>query len=81
MLRLEKETELYSQIYSNGYVELKGSVFGSVVCAKFSLRSNSSLYDNHLLNATIDISKLPKDFVGFRLLKEESKFDILKYAN
>ena len=80
-LILSKDTEVYGQVYSNGYLELQGEVFGSVVCAQFLLKTPSSVYENHLLNATIDISQLPKGFVGFYLLKEDTQFEISKWLN
>ncbi|MCX6181891.1 MAG: hypothetical protein NT150_08195 [Bacteroidetes bacterium] len=81
ILILLKDTEVYGQVYSNGYLELQGEVFGSVVCAQFLLKTPSSVYENHLLNTTIDISQLPKGFVGFYLLKEDTQFEISKWLN
>jgi len=66
-------------VYSNGFLELKGEVFGSVVCQSFILRTASSVYENHLLNTTIDITKLPKNYVGVNWLKKENHFDIIKF--
>jgi hypothetical protein len=76
---LAKETEVYGLVYSNGFLELKGEVFGSVVCQSFILRTASSVYENHLLNTTIDITKLPKNYVGVNWLKKENHFDIIKF--
>jgi hypothetical protein len=76
---LAKETEVFGLVYSNGFLELKGEVFGSVVCQSFILRTASSVYENHLLNTTIDITKLPKNYVGVNWLKKESHYDIIKF--
>ena len=76
---LAKETEVYGLVYSNGFLELKGDVFGSVVCQSFILRTASSVYENHLLNTTIDVTKLPKNYVGVNWLKKESHYDIIKF--
>jgi len=81
LLSLSKDSEVYGQVYSNGLLEIKGSVYGSVVCEKFILRTNSSIYENHLLDATVDISKLPEGFIGVSLLKENKDLDILKWLN
>jgi hypothetical protein len=52
------------QVYSAGVTDLKGKVKGSVITNKFLLKTPSSVYENHLLNAAIDISALPVEYGG-----------------
>jgi len=76
---LEKNTVLTGHLYCNGLLDLKGSVYGSVLCKKLILKTPSAVYENHLLNAVIDRSKLPSYFVGFSLMHETPKLDIVKW--
>ena len=76
---LAKETELFGLVYNNGLLELKGNIYGSVICGGFMLRTASSIYENHLLNTSIDISALPQNYVGVNWLKKDSRFDIIKF--
>jgi hypothetical protein len=52
------------QIITNGALELKGCVNGSVTCSSFILHSVSGIYSNYLQDAKIDITKLSDCFVG-----------------
>ncbi len=47
-------------IYNKGYTELKGAVHGKVITEKFYLKTASSIYENNLLNATIDATECSK---------------------
>ena len=67
-ITVDEKALVYGQLYSDGFAEIKGTVHGHVTCGHFRLRTPSSTYDNHLLNATIDFSKLSTKFVGSALL-------------
>lgn len=77
-LEINEFTKIYGTVYCKGFVQLKGSIFGSLYCEGFTLKTASSLYENHLLNATIDYSKLPKDFVGVNLIQKPINQKIIK---
>lgn len=66
-------------VYSNGSVDLKGTVYGSVTTNTLLLYTASSVYENHLLNATIDPSKLSPFFVGASLTSETGLRKIIKW--
>lgn len=76
---LKKESLVNGHVYSSGLIDLQGSVYGSVACNKFILSTPSSVYENHLLNAVIDRSKLSKYFVGINLLARESNKKVIKW--
>ncbi len=59
-----KNATVSGQVYSNGFIELKGKVNGSVSCNEFRLYTPSSVYINHLLDTEILYSKLPEDYTG-----------------
>jgi hypothetical protein len=70
---------LEGQLYADGFAELQGTVYGSIACNKFTLKTASSVYENHLLNATIDNSKLSASFVGSALIFSENEKSIIKW--
>jgi cytoskeletal protein CcmA (bactofilin family) len=62
LVSIAKGTTVTGHVYSTGLLDLKGKVNGSVTAAKLLLRTPSSVYENHLLNAVIDISKISQQF-------------------
>ena len=62
---IEDSATITGQVFCKGNIELKGTINGSVYCNGFNLRTASSFYENHLLNATINFKKLPKTFAGY----------------
>jgi hypothetical protein len=64
LVSIGKECEITGQVYSNGLLDMQGAVNGNVTASRFLLRTPSSVYENHLLNAVIDITKLPSYFGG-----------------
>lgn len=78
-LSLDKNSSVMGYVYSNGLLDLKGSVYGSVMCSKFILSTPSSVYENHLLNAVIDRTKLSKHFVGSSLTSATDNRKVVKW--
>lgn len=78
-ISIERGVELTGQLYTNGAVDLKGSVYGNVICKKFMLKTPSSVYENHLLNAVIDITKLPETFAGIDLWLNDQNRKMVKW--
>jgi len=64
LLRIAKDARVYGIVTNLGFTELKGSVHGQLMTSGFTLRTPSSTYDNHLLDATISHEELPPEFVG-----------------
>ncbi len=56
-IRLEDSTTVHGNLYLEGVLQLKGTVHGSVYTEGFVLKTASSVYDNHILSATIDVRK------------------------
>ena len=50
----KKDCALYGFVYSSDYGSIQGSLYGSLFCAKLLLQTPSAVYENHLLNCTID---------------------------
>lgn len=80
-LTIPEKCFIFGQVYSNGYVDLKGTIKGSLMCNKLMLSTNSSVYENHLLNAIIDVSGLSKYYVGINLVEESQVKKVVKWLN
>ena len=78
---LKKNTFVYGQVFTSGYVDMQGVVVGSVMCNKILLTTPASVYENHLLNAEIDNTKLSKYFVGINLVEESEFKKVVKWLD
>jgi hypothetical protein len=79
--RLAQKSVVIGQLYSTGYAEVKGNVYGSVMCSDFILQTPSSIYENHLLNAGIDQQALPGYYTGINLIKTNVSKRIVKWLD
>lgn len=80
-ITLDKESVIIGQVYADGLLQLKGSVHGSVACQRFMLQTSSSLYDNFLLDAVIDYTKLSRYYLGSPLINTEERGGVLKWLH
>lgn len=78
---IKKNTIIMGQVYSNGYVQHNGVLIGSLYCENLILKTKASLYENHLLDATINLSDLSESFVGTSCLFEKSNRKIIDWLN
>lgn len=79
LIEIQKDAVVEGQVYADGFMDLKGTVFGSVACNKFVLKTPSSIYENHLLNAVIDQTKLSPYYAGSGLIKGGRIKKIIRY--
>ena len=79
-LLIEKESVVHGLVFSQGQTELKGRVNGSIFTQSFYLKTASSVYQNHLLNAEIT-NQLPKEFIPIPLLESSNKIKIIQWLN
>jgi cytoskeletal protein CcmA (bactofilin family) len=68
LIKTAEDCVVAGQIYTDGYLELHGRVEGEVTCRKFILKTPSSVYENYLVDAVIDPSLLPRQYVGSALI-------------
>jgi cytoskeletal protein CcmA (bactofilin family) len=70
-----KHTQIGGQVYSQGSVELKDStrITGSLFTGKFVYRTSYTLYENYLINTTIDSKALSPYYLGSNLLPAAKK--------
>lgn len=79
LIRMDTDTKMLGQIYSDGYLELKGNVIGGVMCKKIILNTASSFYENHLLNVRIDNSSLSSEYLMPAMLETSEKKGVMKW--
>jgi cytoskeletal protein CcmA (bactofilin family) len=81
LVSIDKQALLKGQLYVDGFADIKGEVRGSVWCNKFLLKTPSSIYENHLLDAVIDRSKLSSYYVGSALIAAGKRKKVIKWMN
>jgi hypothetical protein len=80
-LRLSKESVLEGSLYCNGYLDLQAAVKGLVMTNSFLLVTPSSVYENHVLNATINRKELSDHFSAGMIFGSKRKKSIAKWVN
>lgn len=71
-IKIASGANIWGEIYCEQNLELKGDVFGSVYTAGFMALESGSIYQNHLFNGTINSSKLPQEYAGLPLQKNNT---------
>lgn len=67
-LILSDGSNVTGQVYHQGDIQMEGSIYGSLYCEGFYLKTRRAYYENHLLDNVIDFEKLPQHFVAFDLI-------------
>ena len=75
-LIINDDCKLIGQVYCNGYCDFQGVLFGSLYTKGFISITENSFNQNLLLDACIDISRMPDEFSGINLLNNDTH---LKY--
>lgn len=78
-LCLDKKTLVQGEVYSSGQADVKGTIEGRLICSSIVLVTPSSVYDNHLLDAVIDRTKLSKYYAGVNVIGENRSNTIVKW--
>jgi len=72
---------VYGTVYCFGRTQLQGSVFGTVYTDRFFLNTESSNYENVILNGAINRDSLPKEFIVLPLFNDpnyKENYDLVK---
>ncbi|MDP4209206.1 MAG: hypothetical protein Q8928_10370 [Bacteroidota bacterium] len=75
-----ENAEINGRIYCDGRLQLKGKVYGGVYCKGFVLKTATSVYENHLLDVTIDFQKLSKYYSGSGIFKVTDRYKMIQWA-
>jgi len=70
---ISENTTVTGEVYCNKNIEIFGKVYGSVYANQFITKKSGSVYVNHLYNAEINSTKLPEQFCGLSIEKENLK--------
>jgi hypothetical protein len=81
-ISIAKDAKIQGQVYSNGILQMNGVIYGMAICRQIQLTTPSSVYENHLLDAVIDRSKLSPLFSGVSLESSDSTSkQVIKWLN
>lgn len=72
ILTIGEDTKMIGQVYCNGIISFKGTLFGSLFCRGFIHRMPNGLYNNYLFNVCIDYQRLPCEYGGLALTEKEN---------
>ncbi|NRR91368.1 hypothetical protein HSX10_07310 [Winogradskyella undariae] len=64
-LELKENTVVIGEVYCNQNLELRGQVLGTVFANNFIVKQSGSIYQSHIYNGTINVDKLPQQYIGF----------------
>jgi len=70
-IQIDDSAVIKGEVYCSKNLALQGSVFGSVYTNNFIVKKSGGVYVNHLFNGTINVKKLPIQYVGL-LINNES---------
>jgi cytoskeletal protein CcmA (bactofilin family) len=77
----EKGSRVEGQVYSSGYLQVAGSVHGHTAAGTLSVYTGGFTYDNYLLDAVFDYSKLDDHFVSSALFPVGDKKLLIKWID
>lgn len=80
-ITLGKNSIVEGELICYGHVDLKGTVKGSVTCAKFILKTNSAVYENHLMDAVINREARNSSWLGCLLIRGEGTENVIQWLN
>jgi cytoskeletal protein CcmA (bactofilin family) len=76
--QISEGCQVNGRVYCQGQIQIKGTVNGSVYGNVFILRTSSSIYENHLLNATIDFKALSRHYSGSLFFNVTDRYKSVK---
>lgn len=68
-------------VYCDGFLDVKGTIKGCAMCNKFILKTPSTIYENHLLNATINSTQLSKYYVMPNVFKNDNIKKLMQWVD
>ncbi|MGB0870179.1 MAG: hypothetical protein ACPGSD_11340 [Flavobacteriales bacterium] len=81
-IEFRKGSKIIGQVLTkNMNTQFSGSVYGSSFVNTLFLNTKSSIYTNHLLNATLDITKLPEKRLGIEVEEFTGQVGIIQWIN
>lgn len=75
-----KGSEIMGSVFCNSNLDLKGKISGNVFCNSLVVKLKTSLYENYLLDAEINATKLPGFYVS-PVIYKDSKRELIEWLN
>ncbi len=72
-LKIAEGCKLIGQVYCNAYCDFDGVLFGSLYTRGFIKITPTSFNQNYLLNACIDVDRMPEEFCGLNMINNQTK--------
>ena len=79
IVHIHPEAIVNGQVWVNGLLQLDGSVYGSIFCDAFLLKTAAAVYENYLLDAVINRRALSSYYLAPPLLGSKNNRGILKF--
>ena len=79
ILTLNKKATLMGVAYCYGKAQIKGKIIGTLYADRLFYKNEAAIYENYLVNATIDKKSLPKYFVAPQLFDTKNQsYELIK---
>lgn len=72
-LKINEKCKLIGQVYCHGYCDFKAALYGSLYIKGFVAITENSFNQNLLLNACIDVGRMPAEFAGVTFFDKETR--------
>lgn len=79
MVELKSGSFFEGVVFIHGYLQPKGMIHGTVITDYFLYKSVIAIYENSVVDAVIDRTKLPFYFIGSTLIKSPGKLKVIKW--
>lgn len=79
IVKIDEDALVVGEVVATGLCQTQGSILGSLSCEGLWLTTNSGKYEDHLLNAKIDLSGRSNYFVGPALTTDQEFNRIVKW--
>ena len=81
VLVIEDAAIIEGQLWCNSFLDISGSVYGPAYVQSFYLKTPSSIYENHLLDAEFNRNRLPEYYTGLELFFDDKTQKVIKWLN
>ena len=81
LLHIATGASVTGMVYADGLVSLKGSILGHLSCRKFLLQTPSTLYENHILDGTVDATQRSEHYLASPLWGATTQKGIVQWLD
>jgi hypothetical protein len=78
VMSLQSGADVIGQLYCNSFLHIQGTIIGTAYVMSFFLKTPSSIYENHLLDARFNKPGLSNHYVGPDLFEENGNKSVIK---